>query len=54
MNTVINTFTELEKLTLSKTKCSKINKGRGAQEFSDLKVHGEVMKSSKSKTYLGT
>ena len=53
MNTVINTFTELEKLTLSKTESSKIHIGRDAKECIDLKVHGEVIKSSKSKKYLG-
>ena len=54
MNTVINTFTELEKLTLSKTKCSKIHIGKDAKECIDLKVHREVMKSFKSKKYWGT
>ena len=53
MNTVINTFMELEKLTLSKTKCSKIHIGRDTKQCRDLKVHEEVMKSSKSEKYLG-
>ena len=53
LNTTVNTFMELEKLTLSKSKCHKIHIGRANKDCPDLKVHGETMKDSKSEKYLG-
>ena len=53
MKTTVNTFMELEKLTLSKTKCHKIHIGKHHRECSDLLVHGEVMSESKAEKYLG-
>ena len=53
MNTTINTFMELEKLTLSKKKCHKIHVGKHHRECSELYVHGDVMSESKSEKYLG-
>ena len=53
LNTVINTFMECEKLTLSKTKCHKIHIGKTSKNCQDLKVHEAEMKESKSEKYLG-
>ena len=53
MNTTINTFMELEKLTLSKKKCHKIHIGKHHRECPDLYVHGAIMAESKSEKYLG-
>ena len=44
---------ELEKLTLSKTKCHKLHIGKHHKECSDLFVHGEIMSESKGEKYLG-
>ena len=52
-NGVINTFIELEKLTLSEKKCHNVNVGKSKDECPDLKVHGKRMKNSKQETYLG-
>ena len=48
LNTVINTFMELEKLTLSKTKCHKLHMGNNLRQCSDMKIHGDVVKNTKS------
>ena len=53
LNTVINTFMECEKLTLSKTKCNKIHIGNTKTICQDLKVHEAKMKQSKAEKYLG-
>ena len=53
MNTTINTFMDLEKLTLSKKKCHKIHVGKHHKECGELLVHGETMSESKSVKYLG-
>ena len=53
LNTVINTFMDLEKLTLSKTKCSKIHIGKQTNLCSNLKVGEADMKDSASEKYLG-
>ena len=53
MNTTVNTFMELEKLTLSKTKCHKLHIGKHHRECPELFVHGEVMEESKAEKYLG-
>ena len=53
LNTVINTFMELEKLSLSKTKCHKIHTGKLNKDCPTLKVHGTAMAESKSEKYLG-
>ena len=42
VNTVINTFMDLEKLTLSKTKCHKLHMGNNVRQCPDMKVHGET------------
>ena len=52
LNTVINTFMELEKLTLSKTKCHKLHMGNNLRQCSDMKVHGEVVKNTRTEKYL--
>ena len=53
LNTVINTFIELEKLTLSQKKCHIVHVGKNIQSCADLKVHGKKMENSKQETYLG-
>ena len=53
LNTVVNTFMELEKLTLSKTKCHKLHIGQNISLCPDLIVHGEAVKNSKVEKYLG-
>ena len=53
LNSVINTFINLEKLRLSSKKCSNVHIGRGKLECHTLKVHGQVMKNSNQETYLG-
>ena len=53
LSTVINTFMELEKLTLSKTKCHKLHIGRNQINCADMKVHGEAIKNTKCEKYLG-
>ena len=49
----INTFIEMKKLTLSKSKCSKIHVGKPESGCPELKIHGEKMKESKKEKYLG-
>ena len=54
VNTTINTFCELEKLTLSEKKKSHIiHMGNQNQNCPALKVHGNLMKHSGQETYLG-
>jgi hypothetical protein len=53
LNTVVNTFMELEKLTLSKTKCHKLHLGNNISLCPDMLVHGEAVKNSKMEKYLG-
>ena len=53
MNKTINTFIDLEKLSLSKTKCHNIHIGNQQTECPELKVHGKQMSNSKVETYLG-
>ena len=53
LNGVINTFIELEKLTLSEKKCHNVHVGKSKTECPDLKVHGSKMTNSKQETYLG-
>ena len=42
LNTVVNTFMELEKLTLSKSTCHNVHMGRNKSTCLNLKVHGRV------------
>ena len=53
LNTVVNTFMELEKLTLSKTKCHNVHIGRNIGSCLNLKVHESKMAETKSEKYLG-
>ena len=53
MNGVINTFIELEKLTLSSEKCRNVHVGKSKTDCHPLKVHEEKMKRSEQETYLG-
>ena len=53
MNNAIDTFIELEKLTLSQKKCHTVHVGNNLQNCPDLKVHGNKMENSKQETYLG-
>ena len=53
LNTVVNTFMELEKLSLSKTKCHKLHIGKNQVNCPDMIVHGEAIKNSKNEKYLG-
>ena len=42
--TVINTFIDLEKLSLSKTKCHKLHMGNNVRQCPDMKINGEAVK----------
>ena len=53
LNSVINTFMNLEKLQLSRTKCNNIHIGKGNEICHTLKVQGTKMKSSNQELYLG-
>ena len=53
INNIINTFMDLEKLTLSKSKCRNIHIGKQKYECPALKVNGEEMKNSDQELYLG-
>ena len=53
LNSVINTFISLEKLTLSSKKCHNIHIGKSDMKCHNLKVHGSLMSNSKQETYLG-
>lgn len=52
-NAVVNTFAEHKKLTLSRSKCSKIHCGKADRLCPDLKVHKEKMHNSEEERYLG-
>ena len=53
INSVINSFIELKKLTFSSKKCSKIHVGKVSDTCPDLKIHSDKMKDSKQERYLG-
>ena len=53
LNTVINTFMEHQKLTLSKTKSHNIHMGKNRKACQDLRVHDHKMNESRSEKYLG-
>ena len=53
LNSVINTFVSLEKMTLSSTKCHNIHIGKSDENCHKLKVHGSNMENSNQETYLG-
>ena len=53
LNKAINTFIDMEKLTLSKKKCNNIHVGKQNKECPALTIHGNEMKNSKQETYLG-
>ena len=53
LNTEINSFMEVEKLTLSKTKSHVIHIGSNAKPCHELKVHDKVMDTSDNEKYLG-
>ena len=53
LNTVANTFMELEKLPLSKSKCHKLHLGNKVRQCSDMQIHGEAIHNSKTEKYLG-
>ena len=52
-NNMINTFMDIEKLSLSKTKCHKIHIGKQKSECPVLKVDGDKMHDSIQEVYLG-
>ena len=52
-NATINTFMELNKLTLSAEKCSNIHIGKKCDQCPKLKVHENDMKDSQKEKYLG-
>ena len=53
LNGAINTFMELEKLTLSKKKCHNVHVGKNIKDCPDLKVHDSKMTNTNQETYLG-
>ena len=53
INKTINTFIDLEKLSLSKNKCHNIHIGNPKIECHSLRVNGQKMKNSRKETYLG-
>ena len=53
LNTVVNTFMEHQKLTLSKTKCHNIHMGKNRKSCPSLRVHDSKMSESNSEKYLG-
>ena len=53
LNNAINTFIELEKLTLSQKKVSQRTCWKRLQNCPDFNVHGEKMGNSQQETYLG-
>ena len=48
LNTVANTFMELEKLPLSKSKCHKLHLGNKVRQCSDMQIHGEAVHNSRT------
>ena len=53
INSEINSFMNLKKLTLSDKKCGKIHIGKREMCCPQLKVHGKKMKNSEKEKYLG-
>ena len=53
INTAINTFIDLEKLKLSKSKCHNIHVGSKRKNCPVLKIQDKKMENSKRETYLG-
>merc|ERR1712105_523286 len=53
LNNVINTFIELEKLTLSQKKCNNVHVGKKVENCPEFKVHSNKMANSNQETYLG-
>ena len=53
LNTVVNSFMDLEKLTLSEAKCHKLHIGKQERNCPDLQVHGHPMHEATSEKYLG-
>ena len=53
LNSVVNTFMDLEKLTLNKNKCHKLHTGKEKRNCPDLMVHANKMKETKTDKYLG-
>ena len=49
-NATINAFMELNKLTLSAEKCSKIHIGKKCNQCPELKVHENQMKETRTRT----
>ena len=52
LNSVINTFIELEKLKLSEKKCNIVHVGNKRENCPNLKVNEERMKNYNQETYL--
>ena len=52
-NAAINTFVDLEKLTLSKKKSHNVHIGKQTKSCPSLKVHGNRMDTTNQETYLG-
>ena len=53
LNSTINTFINLEKLTLSSKKCHNIHIGTDNGNCQNLTIHGNKMENTKQETYLG-
>ena len=53
LNKSINTFIDLEKLTLSKTKCRNVHIGNQKIICPQLKIDGKIMENANQETYLG-
>ena len=53
LNTVINTFIDVEKLKLSSAKCHNVHIGRDVSACHTLKVHGSPMAENRQEKYLG-
>ena len=53
MNTMVNTFMDLEKLTLSQSKCHNIHIGKQNSKCPALKVNGKEVENSEQDIYLG-
>ena len=53
LNAAVNTFIDLEKLTLSKNKSHNVHIGRQSKSCPSLMVHGSKMENSDQEKYLG-
>ena len=53
LNSTVNSFFEVEKLTLSKSKSHVIHAGENSENCCELKVHNEKMDLSDEEKYLG-